>query len=158
MSKGKPSIVPKVLDIDIMSSTISLFVWVSGSDIAAGLTSPLSAIVVVNAWSIVAPVPGSRCIMRSQWSRHMSATSQSSSSRTRRKTERRVSTFERHNRATSLSVVSNAHRTSNVAVEVRWNALSVKKIRKKEKGMTRENCSTYRVARTLWNYPFARTS
>lgn len=119
ISKGKPSIVPKVFDIDIMSSTISLFVWVSGSDIAAGLTSPLSAIAVVNAWSIVAPVPGSRCIMRSQWSRHMSATSQSSSSRTRRNTERRVSTLERQDRATSLSVVSNAQRTSNVAVDVR---------------------------------------
>lgn len=48
MSKGKPSIVPKVLDIDIMSSTISLFVCVSGSEIAAGLTSPLSFMEEVN--------------------------------------------------------------------------------------------------------------
>lgn len=126
MSKGKPSIVPNVLEIDIMSSTMSLLVCVSGSEIAAGLTSPWSAMLAVKDWSIVAPVPGSRCMIRSQWSRHMSATSQSSSSRTRRSTVRRVSTFARQDRATSLSLVSKAHRTRSVAVDVRWKALSVR--------------------------------
>lgn len=53
----------------------------------------------------------------------MSARSQSSSSRTRRRIVRRVSTLARHDRAISVSVVSSAQRTSRVAVEVRWKAL-----------------------------------
>lgn len=38
---------------------------------------------------------------------------------------RKVSTLERQDRATSPSVVSRAQRTRRVAVEVRWNALSI---------------------------------
>lgn len=37
---------------------------------------------------------------------------------------RKVSTLARHDRATSPSVVSRAQRTSRVAVDVRWKALS----------------------------------
>jgi hypothetical protein len=97
-----------------------LLVCVSGNEIAAGLTRPLSASeAAMLSWSIGAPVPGSLCMMCSQWSRHMSATSQSSSSCTRRRTVRRVSTLERQDRATSVSFVSRAHRTRRVAVEVR---------------------------------------
>lgn len=71
------------------------------------------------------PLPaGSRLRIRSQWSRHMSATSQSYSSRKRRRTARNDSTFARHARATSGSEVSKAQRTRRVAVEVRWKALS----------------------------------
>lgn len=127
ISKGKPSIVPNVPEMDIMSSTMSLLVCVSGSEIAAGLTSPLSAkLPAPRCWSIGAPVPGSRCMTRSQWSKHMSATSQSSSSRTRRRTVRKVSTLARQDRATSLSFVSRAQRTRSVAADVRWKALSIR--------------------------------
>lgn len=63
-------------------------------------------------------------MIRSQWSRHMSATSQSSSSRTRRNTVRKVSTLARQDRAISVSFVSRAQRTRRVAVDVRWKALS----------------------------------
>lgn len=130
ISKGKPSIVPNVPEIDIISSTISLCVCVSGSAIAAGLTVEGSGAAVVSrtselpaAWLLLL---GARCRILSQWSRHMSATSQSSSSLTRRSTERKESTLARHDLETSGSVVSRAHLTSNVAVDVRWNALSEK--------------------------------
>lgn len=43
MSNGKPSIVPNVPDIDIMSSTMSLFVVVSGKIIAAGFMTIVSS-------------------------------------------------------------------------------------------------------------------
>ena len=127
ISKGNPSIVPKVPEIDIISSTMSLFVCVSGSEIVAGLTRRLSLgpLLPLMLRLALLQVSGSLFRIRSQWSRHMSARSQSSSSLTRRRMLRNASTLARHDRATSASVVSRAQRTRRVAVDVRWKALSV---------------------------------
>lgn len=43
MSNGKPSIVPNVPEMDIMSSTMSLFVAVSGRMMAAGFMAIVSS-------------------------------------------------------------------------------------------------------------------
>jgi hypothetical protein len=150
ISNGSGSIVvpPNVDDIDIISSIMSLFVCVSGSEIAAGFTRRLSIDPIpLWPWGASLPVLGSRLRMRSQWSRHISATSQSSSFRTRRSMAQSVSTLARHDRAISPSVVSSEQRTSSVAVDVRWKALSTKVlvIMEKIKGGRQ---SAYMVART----------
>jgi hypothetical protein len=72
----------------------------------------------------LAPCAGRR---RLGCSRHVSG-----SLRTHYAPASRDPTLERQDRATSLSVVSNAQRTSNVAVDVRWKALSVKVLGNKE--------------------------
>lgn len=60
---------------------------------------------------------------------------------------RKVSTLARQERATSASVVSRAQRTRRVAVEVRWNALS---LGLSERGSWLRNwMGTYKEARIL---------
>lgn len=106
--------------MDIISSTMSLCVMVSGS-VGASFISDVEAPALGSSSEIIAG-----CLLRifSQWSRHMSAGSQSFSERARRRTSCNTSTLERHERATSWSVVSRAHRTNSVAADVRWYALS----------------------------------